>query len=136
MKDSPMLRRHYEPGPDEKVWVRSAANGERGWLCRRDGMTYVRLDRPSQELLRPYRQHDWIEEAEHRPLTPMQIAQICFEADRAFCKVLNLHDLARKDWMSLTDRERGELVKNGPGGEPRRRGLYELVRKYLEGLSE
>lgn len=131
-----MLRPHYEPIPADRVWVRSASDGERGWLVRREGMTYVRMNRPSQEIVKPYRKHDFIEEVEHRPLTKLQVAQVCFEADRAMCRVLNMHDLARKDWVSLSDRERAELMKDGPGGEPKRRGMYEVLRAYLEGISE
>lgn len=133
---SPLLRAHYEPHVDEKQWFRSASTGERGWLVRREGTTYLRLDRPSQELLRPYREWDWIAEVEHRPLTALQVAEVCFAADRALCKVLAMHDLARQEWLSLTDRKRSEFVANGPGGEPRRRTAYLALKAKLEEIRE
>lgn len=133
---SPYLRAHYEPTPSERQWYRSASTSDRGWLVRRDGMSFIRLDRPSQELLRPFRDHDWIAEVEHRPLTPHQVSEVCFAADRALCKVLGMHDLARKEWMTLTDRERIDFTANGPGGEPRRRSAYLALRVKLEEIRE
>jgi hypothetical protein len=130
--NDPKLAANYDPPPDQREWYRSAQMGQRGYLVRENGVTYVRLDRNSEKLLRHFRTSEWVPELQDQPLTDLQRAEVCFNADRALCKALNLHDLARKEWLALTDGQKQEWIELGPQGDKHRRQMYALLQMYLK----
>jgi hypothetical protein len=128
---------YFEPSPSDREWFSDAKTGDRGWLVRRDGRQYVRLDRGENETLRPYQEHGWIPLKEVRPLTRMQLSQVAFEADRKLCFYLGLHNEARREWLSLSDEARIKWMAKGPaGGHPARVKLWRHVMGCLKEWSQ
>lgn len=123
---------HWDPADHERTFYRHATTGDLGWMVRREGRDCIRLDRPAQEISRPYRESEWIAEREHRPLTKLQLVQIAFEADKRLCFFLGKHDLARREWLSMKDEQRIAWADKGPpagGGRPE---LFAAILKVLE----
>jgi hypothetical protein len=125
----------YEPELEERLFYRSRATGDKGFIVKRDGRLYVKLDRPNQEILRVYAEQDWIPAFDIRPLTRMALGQVAFEADRKLCFFLGLHEKSRREWLSLSDDQRIRWIKYGPV-EKERRLLWESILKGLEGLTQ
>lgn len=117
----------YDPDPHDRQWFRQARDGQLGWMVRRNGQDYIRLDRPQQEILRPYRKSEWIAEEEIRPMTRAQLAQVAFEADRALCRFLGDHGQAKAEWLSLRDEARRTWIEEGPSSRLERRKLYQAI---------
>lgn len=125
----------WEPREHERIYVRSATTGDLGWMCKREGKQCVRLDRPMQEIIKPYLDTEWIPESDHRPLTRLQLSQIAFEADKALCLYIGMHDLARREWKLLTERQRITWTETGPGRGSGRRELFLAVMNSLGHLA-
>ena len=115
---------NYEPQPNQRDWYSHTRTGDRGWLVRRDGVDYIKLDRPNEEILKRFQQGEWHRDEEHRPMTVAQVAQIAYEADRKLCFFIGQHDRARKEWPSLSDKERIAWMKEGPTDGGPREALY------------
>lgn len=124
---------HYDPPEDRRVWMRHHRDGAHGWLCRRDGQTYVRLHRPHEVILRPWREGEWLEEKPPSVLHRGQLVQIAYEADRAYRRFVGTRgrDL---DWNSLHDNERIEFSETGPLHDEYRARLYRAVMEALGDL--
>lgn len=119
------------PSEEERVYYRDIQTGDLGYMVRREGKACIRLDRPLQEIIRPYRKNQWKPDVEHRPLTKFQVTRIAFEADRQLCLTLGLHDKAKREWMSLTDEQRIAWSDGGPTDKVERVKLYRSVMKAL-----
>lgn len=75
----------------------------------------VRLDRgPHNEQVLPYRPTEWIEDT-RRDLTPMQIARVAYEADKALRTVMGEYGV--KDWIALKEPEHHRWVSKPPIGK-------------------
>jgi len=114
-----------------RIWYRSRTTGDRGYLYRDGDKTRIRLDRPNDEVTRPFVPSDWIEEEEIRSFTPMQLAQVAYAADRQLCSFLGLHAEAKKEWLSLQEEPRIEFMKNGPKSPEIRQALYSAIMSVL-----
>lgn len=121
----------WDPKEGSRSWYRNAATGDRGYVVRRDGKAMIRLDRPHQEILKRL-DETWIEEDATRPLSPIHIARICFEADRALCAALGDMQKARADWQKLTDHQRQAWITQGPARPAQRAVLYSAIRQVME----
>jgi hypothetical protein len=119
----------------ERSWYRSVMDGQRAYLVERDGKTYVRLDRPDEEIMRPFVAAEWVPDFEKQPFTETQIAQVAFEADRRLCLALGLHDKARKEWPSLSDDMRIAWLRQGPAAPEVRAELYAAIMGALRGYT-
>lgn len=124
----------WDPREDQRRWYRHGQTGDRGYLVRRGGKPMVRLDRPHQEILKRL-DENFVEEDASRPLTPIHIARVCFEADKALCMGLGLMEPARADWSKLTDMQRQAWASKGPQKPSQRALLYAGIRKLMEGAS-
>ena len=124
----------YDPPKHERKYYRHGTTGDLGWLVLRDGKDWIRLDRGegADEHLRPFRRLDWIEEHEHREMSQAHIARVAFEADKALCMALGMHERGQLDWMKLSDEARIKWVDRGPPmSHALRRRLYDSVRFAL-----
>lgn len=121
----------WDPKEVERELVRHRVTGDLGYLVKRSGKVMVRLDRPAQEILRKH-DADWIEEERQLPLAQIHVARVAFEADRALCAALSMHEHARKTWNQLSDPERHAWIAKGPVAPIERRALYRHVREALE----
>lgn len=122
---------HWDPHPHQRVWYRSAVTGDRGWMVIRDGVDSIKLDRPNQEIVRPYYSSEWAAEKEHRPMTIAQVAQVAFAADRQLCTALQLYGQGKTQWIDLPEEKKIRWYNEGPKN-PVRAKLYLAVRKALE----
>lgn len=123
---------HWDPPQTERQYYRSSDTGDLGWLVRRDGKDRIRLDRPMQEIVKPFDEGKWVEEREWKPFSRTQVQKLLFELDKQMCFLLSLYKEAKKDWLSLKDEERIEWMKNGPGPGNLRAEVYKAVFKILE----
>lgn len=121
----------WDPPENERKFFRETTKGDLGYLVKRGGKTMVRLDRPMEEVILPFRKNKWAPDVKHRPLGKFQVAQVAFEADRKLCTALGLHEKARRDWMSLTDEQRMLWAERGPKDRPERSRLWVGVMKAL-----
>lgn len=109
--------------------VRSARDGQLGYLVETDGGLAVRLDRKAETRVVPFVPREWLPDNEVR-LQPMQIARVAFEADRALRTVTGEYGLA--DWVSLKEPARVAWLKGIPGGGSEiRQTLYRAILKVL-----
>lgn len=118
----------------QRTAYRHRVSGDKGYLVSREGRDFILLDRPGDPLERPFRPDEWIAEAEHRPITPMQLTAITYAADRELCRALGLHALARREWLSVPERERIAFMQDGPPKGPRH-DLWLVIRAQLKGLT-
>lgn len=120
--------------PPERVWYRSRTTSDRGYLYQEGNATRIRLDRPNDEVTRPFVMGEWIEEVEVRNFSPMQMAQVAFVADRLLCMFLGDHVQSKQPWLNLREEKRIEFMKKGPLGDGIRAELYDAImgvlRKY------
>lgn len=124
---------NYDPPKGERKYYRSSVSGDLAYLVRRDGKDHIKLDRPMEDICRPFRPDQWIEEKSHAPLARAHIVQVAFEADKRLCPFLGLHLEARKDWLSLRDEERIQWLSDGPKTkDPIRRGMWKHLMEALE----
>jgi hypothetical protein len=84
--------------------------------------------------LRAWVPGNWTPEVVRRELSKFAIARVAFEADKALCKELGLHGVARRIWDKLTDAQRQAFVKDGPVGQHagRRRIVYLAIVMGIE----
>lgn len=128
---------NYDPPQGERMYYRSTTTGDRAYLVRREGKDHIRLDRPMEEIIKPFRPNDWVREETHAPLARAHIVQVAFEADKRLCPFLGLHTEARKEWLSLTDGDRIQWLHDGPKTtNVARRNLWKHIMKALEPLTE
>lgn len=126
------LPAHWDPLPHERTYFRHHYTGDLGWMVRRDGGDSIRLDRPNQEIIRPYRSGEWLPQKEVRQMTEMQMAQIAFEADRALCRFIGEHERANREWLSVKEEKRIAWMRQGPASPLIRRAMWEAVMGALK----
>lgn len=105
----------WDPTPSERSYYRSRINGsDVGWLVRRAGKDFIRLNVPQDTNLRPYRADDWISEKAPTKLVAGASARIAYEAHCALCEALRHHRIGRRQWMSMPQEARMKWIKEGP----------------------
>lgn len=114
-----------------RVWYRSRTTGDRGYVYQDGEKTRIRLDRPNDDVSRPFIMGEWIEEQEIRNFAPMQLAQVAFVADRQLCTFLGLHSEAKLDWLSRREEVRIKFMKEGPKGSEIRERLFGAIMGVL-----
>lgn len=125
----------WDPEKGEETWYRNIQTGDRGFLVKRAGRDWVRLDRPNDPTAQqPFDAMKWRVDKEHRPLTSMACAQVAQAADAVLCRALGLYDKAGKDWLSLGEKTRLSWMKQGPKDPKIRRKLYVQIRAVLADL--
>lgn len=125
---------NWDPKIAERTFFRSTANGDRGWLVRREGIYSIKLDRPMQDIIRPYRAHEWSQEKQSWPMQKIDKARIAFAADKELCKAIGLLTGTRTTWLDLTDEKRIEWMENGPSRPDIRIKLHTMIMEALREL--
>lgn len=133
----------WDPKPDERVYYRSSADGQRAYLVRRNGKDMLRLDRPMEEILHPVSKVDgavggpWTPDVQIHPLTAHAVAKIAFVADRALCAAMGQPVLAKHaDWLSQKEQVRIDFMENGPDTGDVRDDLYDAIMGTLKKLTD
>lgn len=105
----------YDPPEAKRDWYRHKQTSDRGWLVRRNFRDAIRYDRGPLVDQCVFNLTDWERIKEQlAPLSAHHIAQICFEADKAFCRALGHIDLAQRQWVDLSERVRVKWIEGGP----------------------
>lgn len=123
--------RDWDPAPQERQWYRESTTGDLGYLVRRNGADRIRLDRPNEEIVRPFRVGEWTPENERRPMTIAQVAEICFLADRRLITYTENPGLA-KGWHDLSDELKIQWMERGPKKGAMRIALYQAIKTAME----
>lgn len=124
---------HADPKLSERVYYRHLETGDRGYLVERDGKPAIRWDRIAGDTT-----HDltrWKKEDDALPLfSAHHVAMIAFAADKECCRALGQVDLAQRQWLDLSEKQRRDWITDGPKVRlgPRRE-LYESITKVLGG---
>ena len=92
----------------------------------------IMYDRPSKETIVPLMSPPLIPEREHRPLNPVQVAQVCFQADVALCKVLGLQKASKVQWTHLSQDDKRDFMLHGPDYPEVRADVYVSIKSLLE----
>ncbi|MDX2253275.1 MAG: hypothetical protein NW202_13400 [Nitrospira sp.] len=124
-----------DPPEHLRVWFRSTKDGQLGYMVKRDGRDHIRLDRPGEEIVKPFKADLWQPEHQVRKMAHAQTVQIAFEADRQLCKALGDFQRASKEWQSLKDEERIAWMRHGPKGPRVRVELYRAIIDTLRPLA-
>jgi hypothetical protein len=123
---------HFEPAPNERVWYNHAQTGDRGYAVRRAGRDGIRYDRPAIDEV-SFNLGDWKLQVEPgAEFTDLQIAMVAFEADKKLCWAMGSQDLAKREWIELSEKLRLRWVKDGPPATAKRRAkLFAAIQKAL-----
>lgn len=105
--------------------VTRRSDGQLGRLVEIEGRPMVRLDRPGQELFEAYDERHWLP-AEKRPIGPMQVKRVCYEADRALRHARGEYGV--KQWEALPEHER---IRMGTPADPERGALWDAITEAL-----
>ena len=97
---------------------------------RREGTDRIKLDRAGEDIILPYRQGEWVPEAERRPMTIAQVAEIAFVAHRRLITYTHNPGLKR-EWSDLKDEEKIEWMETGPKRDPMRAALYRAITEAM-----
>jgi hypothetical protein len=134
---SPPTSGSWDPTPAERSYYRSRIDGsDVGWLVRRGGKDFIRLNVPQDTNLRPFRPDDWISEKAPALLMVGATARIAYEAHRALMYGLHHHKLGRKEWVNLQEETRMKWIAEGPKMLDAEhaviaQGLYKVIMEYL-----
>lgn len=109
-----------------------ATTGDKGFLVEVDGQQFIQYDRGAKVNERvPYREGQWREEVDHKPLTKFQIGQLAYECDLALRRIARVGPRDPKEWLALRDGERSAWTENGPPkADTERRMMFELVQAF------
>lgn len=121
---------NWDPSPAERTYYRRKTDHQLGWMVRREGKDCIRLDRAAQDLIEKL-DGKWELHENRRPLGIGNLAQICFEADKALCRFLGMQKEARANWVDLSDDMRIAWMRKGPVRDPLRRALYVAIKAAL-----
>jgi len=105
-------------------------DGQLGRLVVMDNGEFgVKLDR-TEDLVVPFNENEWHREEKNR-VQPMQLARICYEADRALRSARGEYGVA--EWIGLSDRVRVGWCQGGvPAGmDAERQGLLRAIRGHF-----
>lgn len=105
--------------------VRHIMTHQLGWIVEGEtGGLAVKLDRREITIV-PYSPGQWEEDSE-RPIAPIQVARIAYEADRALRAVEGAYGV--KEWTAIPETERIRWLQGPPqDASPARRRLYGAV---------
>lgn len=110
-----------DPSLAERVWYRHKQTGDRGYAVKRDGRDAIRKDRPAHDDF-TFNVAEWAPDVEKMDkFSAVQIAQVQFEADRKLCWALGMPELAKREWLDLTEKARLKWMKDGPVNADRAR---------------
>lgn len=105
--------------------VRNVTTAQLGWIVENEaGQLAVKLDRRELTIV-PYSPGQWHEDGE-RPIAPIQVARIAYEADRALRAVEGAYGV--KEWTHIPEPERIRWLQGPPRDASKARvGLYKAV---------
>lgn len=108
--------------------VKSVSDGQLGTVVETtEGRRMVRLDRGKNvEMVVPYTPSQW-EPAERPRLSPIQVAHVCYEADKALRRARGEYGLA--EWATMKEPEKISWLN--PPKDEQRAVLYAAIKESL-----
>lgn len=128
---------HFEPLEAARVWHRHSLTGDRGYPVKRQGRDAMRYDRGPHIDQYSFDLNLWkLEVDKVAEFSAIQIAQVCFEADKKLCWAMGLPELSKREWLDMSEKRRIAWVGKGPlerdAGYARRARLYKAIKSELE----
>jgi hypothetical protein len=125
-----------DPKPSDRVYYRSTEDGQRAYLVNRLGKDMMKLDRPMEEILRPF-DGGWVPDAQQHPLTKHAVGKVAFDADVALRKAMGKHMKPQEtEWLSMKEQDRIKWMESGPASGDIRDDLYDAIMGTLLGLTD
>jgi hypothetical protein len=126
----------WDPPIQSRVYYRHSQTSDLGWLVRRENKDAIKYDRPDVDQF-SFNVNDWtVQTARTDKYSEVQIGQICFEADKKLCWALGFADLAKREWLDLTEKARVKWMKDGPAAKDTdRAALYAVIKAHLKATS-
>ena len=125
-----------DPTPDQRVYYRSAQDGQRAYVVQRNGKDVLKLDRPMEEIIRKM-DGSWVPDIQMHPLTAHAVAAVAFAADRALCKAQGVHLKPQEtEWLSMKEQDRIKWMETGPVTGDVRQDLYDAIMGTLQSLTD
>ena len=118
---------NWDPEIKDRFWVTRIPQGDKGYLCKRNGRVSVRYDRPNCDMARPYRKGQWVPARDQLAFTRQQAVMVAYAADRELCLLLGQHRLHDRSWATLTEAQRRSWLERGPKSHPMRAQMYEYI---------
>jgi hypothetical protein len=134
MSELPLELMDYEPKPQDRVWYESILSGEKGYLFKKEGRTYVNRGEGTQPLL--FRNNEWQPVKPHRPIMQYHVGRIAFMADRGFLHAIGELAKARVGWDDISQEERMRWVHGVGPGKKSEEGRQLLYRAILSVMKE
>ena len=138
MKLPTALNRHpnseeaNDPPPNKREYYLHLETGDRGYLVTRDGKLAIKWDRAMARDT-THELGKWKKMADEVPLFNMhQIAMVAFVADKEVCRALGQVDIAQRQWIDLSDKQRRDWMLDGPKAKTGpRRAVYSAIVKAM-----
>ena len=138
MKTPTALNRHpnseeaNDPPPNKREYYLHLETGDRGYLVTRDGKAAIKWDRAMARDT-THELGKWKKMVDEVPLFSMhQIAMVAFVADKEVCRALGQVDIAQRQWIDLSDKQRRDWMLDGPKAKTGpRRTVYSAIVKAL-----
>jgi hypothetical protein len=127
-----MTDAHSDPPEGKRVFFRHYTTGDKAYLVTREGKQHIKYDRPYDQSTMLFRKEEWVPDEHPEPFSIGQTIQVAYATDRALCGMLGMHVEAKKQWASLSERERANFMLNGPKEPAIRAQVYKALKKMLE----
>lgn len=122
---------YFEPLAADRVWFNHRDTGDRGYRVTREGKEAIRYDRPGIDQY-SFDTQKWLEATDKLPqFSAIQIAQVCFEADKKLCWAMGRPDLAKREWLDMTEKARKKWLEDGPS-DASRKAVYVAIREAMK----
>lgn len=116
---------------------RSTTTGDLAFVIERGGKKYMRYDRPEQKIEVLYKEKEWVEDNEHRPMLPHQIAIIKFMAEKYLRTALGDQQGRKMQWEMMDNVDKNAWIAAFERGEDLDgEKKPALVRKLLAAVSK
>jgi len=125
-----------DPPPNKREYYLHLETGDRGYLVTRDGRPAIKWDRAMAKDA-THELHKWKKMVDEVPLFSLhQIAMVAFVADKEVCRALGQVDIAQRQWIDLSEKQRRDWMVDGPKAKTGpRRHVYQAILKALGGKS-
>jgi len=121
-----------DPPPNKRKYYLHLETGDRGYLVTRDGKLAIKWDRAMARDT-THELGKWKKMVDEVPLFSMhQIAMVAFVADKEVCRALGQVDIAQRQWIDLSDKQRRDWMLDGPKAKTGpRRAVYSAIVKAM-----
>lgn len=118
----------------QRSYFRHVKTADRAYLVEVNGVQMIKLDRPQEDIVKPFVPETWVPDGETRPLTRAQVAMCIKKFDQQLCHFLGHVKLARQNWEDMPEKERVQWIRGTGPEKPRiRQKAYRLLWGLLEG---